>query len=597
PAALWTVVDSTSIKERLRAARETLNGLDRSTAGGAIQRLEIADVDLRLAQAEDELVVALRADNPEDAAAFAAQALATLEEAEIAPMPRSSPATLVGSTERRNLPTREARARAVATVAEYVKSNEVEGIAGPYWRAAFVALSSVELSDQPAFHRQLLIDLVRLADARASKHHIHMLTHVELVNVLTRTVADGDGIPSFEELVSSLQSGSQAGREAARAALAQVVDDTARDGRGIDPATAENLLLLVQVAFPRGSEVAERVLEALVGGLCGLATHQDGQIAARAQETLVAIHQPRDAAFWRRLAETPHLASRRIAFVGLSHVSVEEAFSYLREMIVTGSASLEEICDALREGLPAIDREDRASAQESFAEFLASVSAEERNQLVAVPAIVGLDWPAPPFERSLVRHFFAVLTRWRAFTHSKHDDSRAIALRDALGREVERRADEVLPLLEDEERRRLNYALTTEIHQPAAAAVCVPMLLTLGLETDLARSLVEATTADDEAWARAITWYFDVCPRDKLGDEQRSALLNALRAALEPQESTFLIGLAGRAAEVPREELRELIDNPKIDPHLRLELEMTMTKSYGTVTQELVAAASAGGPV
>jgi hypothetical protein len=593
PAEVWALIDAAPIEARVAAAQEALSALEADTFVASEDR-EIAPADLYLAHAEDELVFALRADDPDDAAVFAAQALATLDEAGIMPPesgdPLSTSATLV---DKWNLSTREARARIVKSVAEYVRSNEAQGLAGPLWRQAFRALASVELADQAALQRRFLVDLVRLADEHT--HRIEALPHPELVDLLVRSVSGADGAPSCEELVSSLQSESQLSREAVRAALGQVVAEVAGGDRAIDRVATTNLLFLAQAAFPHGSETSEEVLQALVEGLCTLAVDADEQLAARAQDTLLAIHQPRQVSFWRRLAEASQLAPHRVAFVGLSHISVEEAFAYLRDALA-GSASLEEVREALREGLPKVDRESRTAAQECFAEFLASISAEGRSQLVAVPALAGLDWPPPPFERPLVRHFFAMLTRWRAFVHGKHTDSRVLAQRDALGRELERLGVEVFPLLEDGEQRRLSYVLASEIHEPAAAAVCVTVLLELGLEADLARSLIEATAADDEAWASVTAWYLDVAPLDRLSSRQRSSLLNALRAALDRQESTFLIGLAGRAAE-SQEELRELTENPEIDSMLRFELEVEMTGSYGTAGQELVevAAAFAGG--
>jgi hypothetical protein len=591
PPEIWKVIDPVSIETRIANAQEAVGGIE-TDAPTTRKRLHVAPLDLSLAVAEDELVFAVRADDPEDAATFASRALTTLHETGIDPTASwNAPSATAPLVLERNLKTREARALIVKCVAEYIGSDEDTGFAGPLWRRAFQALASVQLTDQAALHRQFLVDLVRLADERAFIRQAN--AHLELTEMLARMVLGAPGAASTGELTLSLRSESQVHREAVRAALAQLVSEVAAGERAFNRDATKNLQLLVRMAFPRGSETPAQVLQMLVDSLCVLATRTDTHVAGSAQETLLAVHQPRHVSFWHHLADATPAASHRTIFAGLSHISLEEAFSYLRDALAR-SVPVDEVGDVLLQVLPEIDLDARTDAQACFAEFLASVPGEQRNQLMATPLLAGLDWSSTPFERRLVSHFFAVLTRWRAFVRGEHTDDRVIAQTTALGQQLEMLAVETLPLLGGEEQRRLIQVLAPDIHRPAVAAVCVPVLLDLGLETELARTLVRTTTADDVAWASVMSWYLDVCPLDRLDSTKRSALLNALRTALSQYASTFLIGLAGRAAE-SQEELHELTENPEIEPRLRLELEMGMTDSYGTAAQELEAFAVAHG--
>ncbi len=574
PADVWTVIAVAAIEARLEAAQEVLSAAEKQAA---VAEPATAG-DSYLAHAEDQLAFALRAGDPDDAAAFAAKAIGALEDANIEPAPME-PA--LGSLRAiRNVPKRQARASIIDAMSKYILSNEAKGLDGPMWRRAFRALATAELPHQVALHRRFMVDLVRLADERLSAHQTATLPQADLVDMLMRAVSRDE---SSETLISSLREESQLSREAVRAALARLVSEVAKGIRVLEPAVTMNLLSIVQAAFPRGSEMSDEALEELVQGLCWLSVDTGARTAARARETLLAIHQPQKPSFWRRLADDAGPTSYGTVFAALSHVSFEDAFAYTRELL-DRQAPLSEVRDMLQLGLPELDRSDRGAAQEHFAEFLASVSQEARDQLVAVPTLAELDWPIPRFERPLVRQLFVMLTRWLALVRGDHPDGRVVVQRETLGREIERLALEIFDLLDYDERRRLIYLLTMEIYAPAAAAVFVPVLLDLGLEAELARSVMESTTEDDEAWAAVGEWYLAVCPRKKLTPKQLEVLLNALRAALDQHASSFLLGLS-RA----RPQLHELTENPAIDTMVRVGLELD---SYGAVAGQLAAAAA-----
>lgn len=590
PADVWEVTDKTSIEQRLGAANEVLREFDRGAAlpedAAAIQ-----PADRSLAHAEDELVFALNADDPDDAAAFAVTALATLEEAGIDV--QAQPPAVNGLAEKRNLPIRQARGAIVKHVAEYIRSAESIGFAGPLWRQAFGAVASVELPEQTSLQRRFLIDLVRIVDERAFAHGIQALPQSEIVDLIVRTVSDDPEVPSSDEMIAVFRRDTQAGREAMRRALALLVADIAAREGYLNPKATENLLRVTSAAFAPGFEASGDVLETLVDALCTLAVNTDAALARRAQETLLAIHEPRRPSFWHGLLHS-RLASNRIAFVALSRISLDEAFDYLRTAL-NRTASLEEVSTALCEGLPEIAEEAHVALQERFAEFLATIPGAQRDQLIGVPALAGLDWPAPRFEQFLARNLFGMLARWLAFARSDHDDDRVLGMRHRLESEIKRVAIEVFSLLSDGEQRRLSHLLVREVYQPPTAALCVPVLLDLGLEADLARSLTDATNDDEEAWASIMNWYLNVCPRGDLSPSHRIALFNSLSAALE-DGSSFVIGLAQRTAG-SREKFYELTENPALTSPFKARLEMKMTDSYADVAQELadVAAAYTGG--
>ncbi len=583
PAEIWEVVDRAPLEERLAAVGEELRVTLPNELPSDLP--EVVSTDATLAVAENELVFATRARDPVDAATFARHAIAILQDTGISlnnsDAAISPPGTLVTED---NLTEREARASIVGALAEFIVSDEASGLGGPLWRHAFRRLSSGVLAQGLSVQQHFLIDLVRIADERITAHDTLRRQPRELADwIVAHLESSATTSPDSQDDIRPTD-------EHTRLALACLIAEIASGARDLSADARERLHLIVRQGFAAGGAPPSTTVKMLVDGLCELALSDDGEAAGAARETLLVIRQPRSSDFWYRLRwASPDVSMPKI-FEGLAHIDLAEAFSYLQTELAESDA-VEDVRNVLITCLPALDYSNRTAAQDHFAEFLATVPVDLRIQFAPLPTVAGLTWQPAPFERLLVRHFLSILMRWRAYANSDSRDPRVLRQTEALARELKALAAEVLLLMSRDERRRLSQVLAVNLFDQPAASLCVPLLLELGLESDVARSVIESAPSNEEAWTEIADWYWDVCPRSELDAGRRNALIAALRAGLKQYGDIFLFALAKRALS-EGELLSELTDNPDLEPRIKLELEIAMTQSYGTAATDLEAVVS-----
>jgi hypothetical protein len=499
PAALWRVGDADAIERRLNQAGAALEAERATTTDGeAAQDDGEAPEDLaaerQLAAAENDLLFGFASEHEEDAVYYARRALEELSrtgiEVQVAPV--DGPEFGL----RRNLPSAVGRASVVAAVAQYLASGEAESLGGPEWRRAFGAIAAVESADSNALHKRFLVGLVRVADQRAAESEA-----------------------PIEEFAESL--------------LAEAAEGT------LDRAKVSLLLDLVS-----RDDLEADVAEDLVDAACLLARGGDDEVAAQAAETLAAIGQPRDPAFWVELLANGRTGlTAATLFERLGEGDLRAAFSFLGTAL-GHLVSPAEARDALRSALPAIYADAGSREQGALEEFLASL-----------PGLIAT---------------------------GHHDQTDLLIVNDIV-------ADARAIIGDEEEFARTRELLAREAMTPETAATAVPALMAVGGETELARRVVAAACRDDEPWDFAARWYLEVCPRADLDDAKRGTLFDAVLTELRAEDlydGAFVMTLAQRAAD-EGVELTELLESSELEPETRLAAERTMT--FGYAHEEVVA--------
>ena len=118
-------------------------------------------VEAALSAAEDRLVFALNTADGRDAAGFARDALAEIEdyEDELSIDDRGS-GDPPPPQPHRNVPVRVGRAEVIRAMSDYLTSDERLGVQGPLWRRAFDSVGAFDHSRQAGLHKFFLVSLV-----------------------------------------------------------------------------------------------------------------------------------------------------------------------------------------------------------------------------------------------------------------------------------------------------------------------------------------------------------------------------------------------------------------------------------------------------
>ena len=207
------------------------------------------------------------------------------------------------------------------------------------------------------------------------------------------------------------------------------------------------------------------------------------------------------------------------------------------------------------EALPALDRQAPYVVQHHFAEFLATLKHDDRSYLMAAPTLAGLKWSPPPLDRALANRFLSTLQLWATLLDGAHEDERVLQELAAIGKQVEELAAEAFHTLASTEQRRAVELLTAKVHERSGAAVCVPVLVSAGLESELALALVRRRRYREPR--SLVSWYLEVAPRARLRRAHDKALVKALHEG-SSRGLPFLAILKERAA-------REGIEVPELD--------------------------------
>jgi hypothetical protein len=561
-AEVWVVTGARALEERLGES---------AAEGAPAPRIR---VESPLAAAEDDLLFALASEHPEDAFALARDALARLEGTPLAADSRREPeAASAPLVTKRNLKAESARAWAVRALAEYLMSDETAALMGSKWRHAFRSLAAVDLPDQAALQKRLVVELVRIADERAA-----ILRGARGLPALVEILARSESIRAL------LQSGGPIVREPVKAALVELMDEIRRGERSVeDDATA----MLCEVAGELFREDAEPPA-ALVQALRSLAYRPEEKTARSAQEALLVLVQPRDVKFWRTLARAERPAPLRLIFAALSRFDLDAAFDLLDDVIRHDDA-LDDVQAALVAVLGELEAYGSYLVQDAFASFLAELPPNQRSVLMQVPAQAGLTWSAFSLDRPLAQRFFSALTAWKSQLGAPAPDPQIQRQRDRAGKRLQEIASEALLVLGSGQRRRAREELRGTIGSTAGAAVAVPVLLAAGWEEDVARALAELSRYEDDASAWVARWYFEVCPQSGMTPEQLAALMVAMYQAVQRDER-FLRLVARRAAE-KQFDLSELFDNAGIDPWIVVRVQ---SDNYGDTRPGLMEIAEIG---
>jgi hypothetical protein len=546
-AEVWVVTDTAALEARLSEAADE----EPVTVNAATP----------LAAAEDELLVALASEHPEDAYALAGDALARLKGAPPAPgrpepEPASAPLVI-----KRNLRADSARTWIVEALAAYLMSDEAAALTGARWREAFRALAAVDLPDQAALQKRLVVELVRVADERAA-----VLRGDHGGPALVELLARAESIPAL------LQSGGPLVHAPVKAALVELLAQIRAGERPLDDPVTASCCDAAADLFRHDAEPPG----ALVQALRHLAFRPEEQTARSAQEALLALVQPRDASFWPTLAHAQRPAPLRLIFAGLSRFDVDAAFDHLEDLIRHHDGA-GEVQAALVAVLPALEAHGSYLIQDRFAAFLAALPAEQRNVLMSAPALAGLTWSALALDRPLAQQFFSALTTWTTQLGDGHPAPGAQRQLDRAGERLRRIAAEAAALLSSAQREGALTHLRKNIDTKAGAAVAVPLLLAAGWESEMRQVLVELSRHETDASARIAHWYFEVCPQDKLEPEQLKRLLVAMYDAVQHDQRLLLLVAEWGAKR--QFYVSEIFDNDGIDSRTRFDVETSIYQS------------------
>ena len=557
---LWEVLDAPALESCLAVE-----------FGGSAPDDEPAEDDeaalaRRVAAAEDRLLMALRSHVMEDAEAFAVEALAALDGTALEPRigDEVEPAELSLSA-KRNLPSLDGRAWIVGAIAGYVTSRESAGLAGQRWRHAFRTLAAVDLPDQGSLQKALLVELVRVVDERADGRL--------LVDSLARAAEEAAGLDRFREVLQD--------SEAMWSAVATLLSQhrLRRVGK-------QATLRLCELAGGAGRQ-RDDVKDRLATALRELAFNPDAEIAHVACAALIAIAPPRDVEFWERLDSAQPPAPLALIFEGLARLDLGAAFKLLtKEQRARG-----EVKEALAAALPALASEAPHVVEERFTAFVCELPDEQRRELIAVPAGIGLDWSLP-LARPLAQRLLSLLTEWRKLLDSRQADAPVARKLAELSDEIVELARESLLTVEPVERTHVRHVLTERLTDRAGASVAVRALLAVGAEAELVEALIRQCPYDTaESIAR---WYLDTLPRDGLSLEERKTLVHAAYVALG-KDKEFVTTLMRRAAEIG-DHLPELYDNGEIEPTVRARMMQDYYRAWPEEDRAfLKEVASAGG--
>jgi hypothetical protein len=173
PPVLWRVADRAAIERAIDAHRTEAEGVAETLSRpGEVPHVHSSQLDAALAAAEDRLVFALSSDDRSDAAGFARDAVATIEEHEKElPLDDDTGADQAGPQPklRRNVPIRLGRARVIRAICEYLMSDEDLGVQGLLWCRAFDAVASFDHARQAGLHKLFMSSLVDLATERRAR--------------------------------------------------------------------------------------------------------------------------------------------------------------------------------------------------------------------------------------------------------------------------------------------------------------------------------------------------------------------------------------------------------------------------------------------
>lgn len=571
-AEIWYVSDEASLRKRLAAGGEPVSA--------SVKRSPAADpLNDALAAVEDDLFVAFGYIDDRTARDLARRALLTVEgtgiewrRAQVGDVP-----TGAAALPKRNLTSSTARACVAGSIAEYLASDEEEGLHGPLWRRAFFTVAAIYNPLQAELHKQLLVELVRIAEFRTSEGE--SLSNSSIAEVADHIFHQAHAPDAAHTLVDMIADESEADRQALRSGAVRIVSDLAQGERRLSRDAVRALFSFVARLFEPGSPRPATELRQVTEALCAVAMARDPEAAVAAQEALVAIGQPRQREFWLTLSDDPANHTRDdLIFRGIAQTDLSGAFEHLTERLARGE-SVYKIRSTLVSALAPACAGAGPEAQEHFADFLAGVTEKnDRLTLAAVPAMAGLDWPLPNLDYRLARQFFGALASWRASLHSDHRDEMA-SQRALLASRLRRLAPAVIPALTSADRDLAIEGLLEEVTVPAADPLPIAVLLSVNRADVVAHQAAAACARTSTPGESAAGWYVHSRDALRLAPRERRMLLQELYKALpRPYGDAFIRDVADNSSA---EDLNTLAEYAPITEHVRAYAD---TIAYGVFT-------------